>query len=78
VIVFTQYDRLVRTKEMQLRGLNMDATSMHQRSVEDALETFQGVLESLKIEMDNLMIPIPIYVTVSGIICDIVQTSVWY
>jgi hypothetical protein len=66
--VFTQYDRLVRVKEFQLRGNpGLDpASNLPLRSVEEAQESFKGTLQSLKVTMDNLWIPMPTYVPVSG------------
>ncbi|KAH8986813.1 hypothetical protein EDB86DRAFT_2832575 [Lactarius hatsudake] len=46
VIVFTQYDRLVRTKEAELREdhPHMDPTRLHDRGVEEARKAFQDCL----------------------------------
>lgn len=67
MLVFTQYDRLERTKQFQLRGLGLDPASLRLRGVEEAQEAFKFTLQSLKVTMDNLGIPMPTYVTVSGI-----------
>jgi hypothetical protein len=66
--VFTQYDRLVRVKEFQLRrNPDLDPhSSLPLRSVEEAQESFKGTLQSLKVTMDKLGIPMPTYVPVSG------------
>ncbi|KAF8264392.1 hypothetical protein EI94DRAFT_1805870 [Lactarius quietus] len=67
VLVFTQYDRLVRTKEFQLRGIrDMDLTHRRERSVEEARKAFEETLRSLQSTMDQYRIPMPPYVTVSG------------
>jgi len=65
VLVFTQYDRLVRTKEFQLRGTDMDPDAQHQQSVKQAQESFRGTLQSLQVTMDHLGIPMPTYAKVS-------------
>ncbi|KAF8257410.1 hypothetical protein EI94DRAFT_1758482 [Lactarius quietus] len=66
VLVFTQYDRLVRTKEVQLRGIrDMDLTHRRERSVEEARKAFEETLRSLQSTMDQYRIPMPPYVTVS-------------
>ncbi|KAH9168574.1 hypothetical protein EDB89DRAFT_2231792 [Lactarius sanguifluus] len=67
VIVFTQYDRLVRTKEAELREdhPHMDPTRLHDRGVEEARKAFQVCLESLERTMNRLGIPMPRYATVS-------------
>jgi hypothetical protein len=68
VLVFTQFDRLVRTKEFQLRGnADLDSASRRLRSMKEAQEAFKGVMQSIKVTMDRLGIPMPTYVTVSGI-----------
>ncbi|KAH9022715.1 hypothetical protein EDB84DRAFT_1678396 [Lactarius hengduanensis] len=67
VIVFTQYDRLLRTKEAELREEhpNMHPTRLHDRGVEEAQKAFQECLESLKRTMNKLGIPMPRYARVS-------------
>ncbi|KAH9058928.1 hypothetical protein EDB83DRAFT_2675655 [Lactarius deliciosus] len=67
VVVFTQYDRLVRTKEDGLREdhPHMDPTRLRDRGVEEAQKAFQDCLESLKRTMNRLKIPMPRYATVS-------------
>ena len=76
MLVFTQHDRLVRTKEFQLRGTNLDAATLRQRSVEGAQEAFKGTLQSLQITMDDLKIPMPTYARVSGISYTIVLLDI--
>ncbi|KAH8977265.1 hypothetical protein EDB92DRAFT_1891264 [Lactarius akahatsu] len=67
VIVFTQYDRLVRTKEAELKEEhpNMDPTRLHDRGMEEAQKAFQECLQSLKRTMNRLGIPMPRYARVS-------------
>ncbi|KAH9025541.1 hypothetical protein EDB85DRAFT_2277262 [Lactarius pseudohatsudake] len=67
VIVFTQYDRLVRTKEAELREdhPHMDPTRLHDRGEEEAQKAFQECLESLKRTTNKLGIPVPCYARVS-------------
>jgi hypothetical protein len=77
VLVFTQYDRLVRTKEFQLRETQpgMDTTSRRDQSIANAKETFERTLQSLKETMAPLSNTT--YTKVSGIYmrhC----TTFWY
>ncbi|KAH9022713.1 hypothetical protein EDB84DRAFT_490480 [Lactarius hengduanensis] len=67
VVVFTQYDRLVRTKEAELKEdhPNMDPTRLHDRGVEEAQKAFQECLQSLKRTINRLGIPMPRYARVS-------------
>ena len=68
MLVFTQYDRLVRTKQFQLRATpDIDAATLDRLSVEGAQEVFNTCLESLKVTTDNLVIPMPTLAKVSGI-----------
>ena len=69
LIVFTQYDRLVRTKEAELRQRypDMEATSLRERSVEDARGAFGYCLKLLERSMVRLKIPMPSYAKASGI-----------
>ena len=69
VIVFTQYDRLVRTKEAELRQRHpgLKPTVLRDRSVEDAKRAFDYCLQLLKRSMDRLGIPMPHYAKASGI-----------
>jgi hypothetical protein len=68
IIVFTQYDRLVRTKELELREEypQMDPASLRATSLEDAQEAFNICLKSLQRTMNRLKIPMPSYARVSG------------
>ena len=69
VIVFTQYDRLVRSKELELRQKHpgMRATELRERSVGEAGKAFEYCLQLLKRSMKLLGIPMPSYATASGI-----------
>ncbi|KAI0245667.1 hypothetical protein BJV78DRAFT_1287354 [Lactifluus subvellereus] len=64
VIVFTQYDKLVRTKEAELREDNegIDPAALERWSEEEAREAFKICLDSLQRTMDRLKIPMPRYV----------------
>ena len=67
--MFTQYDRLVRTKEAELRQRypNMEATRLKDRSVEEARLAFGYCLKLLERSMERLKIPMPSYAKASGI-----------
>jgi len=65
VLVFTQHDRLVKAKELQLREKNLDPATLRQRSVEEAQEAFKVTLQSLQVTMDKLGIPMPTYARLS-------------
>ena len=67
VLVFTQHDRLVRTKTLQLQSTITDPNLLRQRSEQEAQDTFKGTLNSLRDTMGDLGIPMPKYATVSGI-----------
>ena len=69
LIVFTQYDRLVRTKKAELRQKypNMDSTRLRDQSVEEARGAFKYCLKLLERSMENLKIPMPSYAKASGI-----------
>jgi hypothetical protein len=68
VIVFTQYDRLVRTKEAELREdyPQMDRDQLRELSLKDAQEAFDICLKSLQGSSNRLRIPMPRYARVSG------------
>ena len=76
VIVFTQYDRLVRTKEAELRQKypSMEQTARRDRSVEEARMAFEYCLELLKRSMKRLKIPMPRYAAASGIFASLYGT----
>ena len=69
VIVFTQYDRLVRTKRAELKEDNqfMSDETLNSRSVEEAWKAFEICLQSLQRTMRRLGIGMPPYARVSGI-----------
>ena len=70
MLVFPQYDRLVRQKEAELRMAyeNMDKTSLRNQSVKDASTAFEKCLGSLQRTMILLNIPMPYCVPVSGML----------
>ena len=69
MIVFTQYDKLVRTKEDELRedDENINTATLKDQSKEEARKAFEICVQSLQRTMDRLKIPMPRYVKVSGI-----------
>ena len=69
LIVFTQYDRLVRTKEAELRQKypDADAVRLRDQSLEGAREAFGYCLKLLERSMVRLKIPMPSYAKASGI-----------
>jgi hypothetical protein len=69
VVVFTQYDRLVRTKKFELREEDdsMDPTILDERSKEEAQKALAICVQSLKQTMDRLNTPMPHYDNVSSI-----------
>jgi len=63
VLVFTQYDRLVKTKEIQLQGRkSIKNTDLPRRIVEEANKAFKTCLESLNLKSGT---PMPTYAKVS-------------
>ena len=78
VLVFTQYDRLVRTKAIQLRETITDPATLRQRSVEAAKEAFKDTEKSLEKTVGILKIEMPTYATVSGIFCAIALTDIYH
>jgi len=67
VIVFTQYDRLVRTKRAELKEDHprMDDHTLESRSVEEAWKAFEKCLQSLRQVMRRLNVQMPPYARVS-------------
>ncbi|KAH9062165.1 hypothetical protein EDB87DRAFT_1682171 [Lactarius vividus] len=67
VVVFTQYDRLVRTKEDELREdhPHMDPTHRRNQSVVEAQKAFDVCLRLLELSMNRLGIPMPCHARVS-------------
>jgi hypothetical protein len=81
VIVFTQYDRLVRTKEAELREdyPQMDPDRLRELSLEDAQEAFDICLQSLHRSMNRLRIPMPRHARVSGAFLPLYSSfTLWY
>jgi len=72
VIVFTQYDRLLRTKRFELEedneGDSLDPMALAQRSEEQAQEALTACVKFLKNAMKRLEIPMAPYVNVSSMI----------
>jgi uncharacterized protein YecE (DUF72 family) len=68
VIVFTQYDRLVRTKRLELKEEHprMDDHMLDSRCVEEAWKAFEKCLQSLRQAMRRLNVQMPPYARVSG------------
>ncbi|PPQ85781.1 hypothetical protein CVT25_002843 [Psilocybe cyanescens] len=68
VIMFTQYDRLVRTKkdELEEEEEDLDQSTLDTRSEDQAHRSFMACVESLHRTMDHLQIPMPHYVKGSG------------
>ena len=66
VIVYTQYDRLVKTKELELREENpqIDPASLRVTSLANAQEAFNICLKSLQHTMNHIKIPMPRYARV--------------
>ncbi|KAI0246579.1 hypothetical protein BJV78DRAFT_1286286 [Lactifluus subvellereus] len=67
VIVFTQYDKLVRTKEAELLedDEGIDSAALKRKSEKEAGKAFEICVQSLQRTMDRLKIPMPYYVKVS-------------
>ena len=68
VIVFTQYDRLVRTRRLELKDdyPNMDDHTLDSRSVKEAWKAFEKCLQSLRQALRRLNIQMPPCARVSG------------
>ena len=68
VVVFTQYDRLVRTKIKQFQRKNKNATLevAKQQGNVDAADAFHVCVESLERSMKELNVTMPPYSKVSG------------
>jgi hypothetical protein len=70
VIVFTQYDRLVRTKEAELQEDSdeiLDPATLADQSKKEAQKALDICVQSLQRTMDHLKVKMPHYVKVSGI-----------
>ncbi|KAH9032019.1 hypothetical protein EDB85DRAFT_1286833 [Lactarius pseudohatsudake] len=61
VLVFTQYDRLVRSKkaELQEEHENLDEIFLRDQSEKDARDAFNKCLQSLQRTLDRMNIPMP-------------------
>ncbi|KAH9066175.1 hypothetical protein EDB87DRAFT_1732214 [Lactarius vividus] len=61
VLVFTQYDRLVRSKkaELQEEHRNLDEIFLREQSEKDARDAFNKCLQSLQRTLDRMEIPMP-------------------
>ena len=68
VLVFTQYDRLVRTKraELEENHSDWDVTKIRNESRRGASAEFKKALYALECSMRPLGIPMPPYARVSG------------
>ncbi len=67
VIVFTQYDQLVRSKVMELRDKKgVTGKEAQERGEKEADESFKNSIQCLEILVRQLNIPLPKYVKVSG------------
>jgi hypothetical protein len=69
VVVFTKYDRLIRSKKIELKGDNdnLDLEYLNKRSKEEARKVLDGCMRSLEGAMVRLKTPVPRYVNVSSI-----------
>jgi len=65
LIVFTQYDKLVRTKVVHLKGAKLTPELKHQRAEAQASEALRTCIESVEKTMNYLRIPLPPHVKVS-------------
>jgi hypothetical protein len=70
VVVFTKYDKLLRTKKGELQDDNpgMKPVVLDQRSKEEAQQVLHICVESLERTMSGMNTPTPRYVKVSSII----------
>jgi hypothetical protein len=70
VVVFTQYDRLLRTKQSELEedDSSMDSMTLDRRSKEEAQKALGICVRSLSKTMDDLNTPMPPHVNVSSIV----------
>lgn len=64
IVVFTQYDRLVRTKRFELEE-KVDPTLLDQESKQEAQKAFASCEQSLEMTVRRLEIPMPQYMPVS-------------
>jgi hypothetical protein len=70
VVVFTKYDRLLRTKkdELQEDHPGLKAEALDKRSKKEAQQVLGICVQSLERTMSGMNTPMPHYVNVSGII----------
>ena len=70
VVVFTKYDRLFRSKKIELQGDNNDPDheDLISRSREEARKVLDGCVQSLKGAMNRLETQMPRHVNVSSIL----------
>ena len=69
MIVFTQYDRLLRTKKFELEeDEDLDPKTLNQRSEEEAEKALAACVQSLKDAMGRMDIPMAPFAKVSSII----------
>ena len=70
MIVFTQYDRLLRTKKFELEEEeeDLDPKILNQRSKEEAQKALAVCVQSLKDAMGRIDTPMPPYAKVSSMI----------
>ena len=76
--MFTQYDRLVRTKKAELEEEhhdNMDSMTLDKKSKVEAEQAFDKCVQSLQRTMERLHIPMPDYVKVSGMFVSLYNLS---
>ena len=69
VIVFTKYDRLVRTKTEELReeDASLSGDVLRERGKEEARKAFDKCIRSLELTLRDVNAPMPPHVNVSGI-----------
>jgi hypothetical protein len=69
VVVFTKYDRLLRSKKIELKGDNdaPDPDDLIRRSKEESQKVLDGCVQSLKGAMIRLETQMPRHVNVSSI-----------
>lgn len=69
VVVFTKYDRLLRSKKIELKyeNDNLDPDDLIQQCREDARKKLDRCVQSLEGAMIRLETPMPRYVNVSSI-----------
>lgn len=68
MIVFTKYDKLVRTRKEELREdyPGMDSKALDERSKEEAEDALDECIQSLRHTLDGMKTPMVPHVSVSG------------